>query len=330
MSHDGTNLAIPGFMVGSYRTQKAIERGVEKNLLFKTWGGLGDQICAEPTIRYAIKAFKDCTVSLASEHPELFAHLPLKKVYDLKEYQPLWYKYFVFDTIVPPSHMMWEYVNHMLTNCVDFPSLCALRCQLPVSDKQIIMHPKAPKELELHQAVNFNKSVFVHPGRHWQSKTFPKDWWDAVLTGLFNEAVIPIVIGANTDDNRGTVDVNTINCVDLRNKLSITDCTWLLQRATVLITNDSAPLHMAASGDAWIGFIATCKHPDLISHWRNGQWSWREKNLGKGGLWDVVSHCPNKNEEVTAEKVDEELLRSWLPEPEEVVSWTLEKLSAND
>lgn len=61
---------IPGI-----KTSQAVERGVEKNLIFKTWGGLGDQICAEPTLRFALKTFKGCDISLASEHPELFAHL---------------------------------------------------------------------------------------------------------------------------------------------------------------------------------------------------------------------------------------------------------------
>src|ERR1035437_3929426 len=88
-------IQIPARMMPGFRTNEAIQNKVERNLLFKTWGGLGDQICAEPTIRYAFKEFKDCTISLATEHPGLFDHLPFKKTFDLKDSQPIWEKYFV-------------------------------------------------------------------------------------------------------------------------------------------------------------------------------------------------------------------------------------------
>ena len=126
--------------------------------------------------------------------------------------------------------------------------------------------------------------VVVHAGKHWPSKTFPKDWWDAVLAELKSRGFIPILIGADADDNRSTVDVDPTGCLDLRNKTSLTESIWLTQQTKVLLTNDSSPLHMAVTGDAWIGFVATCKHPDYIKHWRNGQWSWRMENLGSWGV----------------------------------------------
>ena len=80
--------------------------------------------------------------------------------------------------------------------------------------------------------------------------------------------------------------------------------------------------------DAWIGFIATCKHPDYITHWRNGVWGWRMKNFGKGGIWDLIDYCPNKEQTVSAENVGEENLLSWLPEPKEFAQWAVERFHA--
>lgn len=306
--------------IPSFRTALAIQNGVHKNILMKTWGGIGDQICAEPTLRYALKYFKDCKISLASEIPELFSHLPFEDVFNLKKHQPLWDKYFVFDTICSPDHLPWEFFSHCLTNCVDFPAMCALRMQLPVADREITLSPKEPKYE--NQWLNDNV-VYVHPGKHWPSKTFPKDWWDSVLMGLVEHDYQPIIIGGDTDDNRGTVDVNTYGCIDLRNKLSINDTIWLLQRAPILLTNDSAPLHMAASGEAWIGFVATCKHPDYIKHWRGGEFGWREENLGRGGMWELTDYCPNKPDQITVDQVEEEQLRAWLPDTSTVIDWVL-------
>ncbi len=336
-------VAIPVSHHPQFRTEIAIQSGVEKNLLFRTWGGLGDQICAEPTLRYVLKNFRNAKVSLASECPELFEHLKFERVFDLNDVRPNYSKFLLFDTIASPdeSNMVWQFINHMLTNCVDFPSLCAIRCQLPVSEKEILLSPPSPPEEVLSKFFGPSRvfevgtdRVLIHAGRHWPSKTFPKDWWDAVISGLVREGITPVLIGSDTDDNRGTVDVDATKCVDLRKKTSIMDCVWLCQHADVLLTNDSAPLHMAASrdpkdvtsGQAWIGYVATCKHPDLITHFRNGQWQWREENLGVGGIWETIDHCPNQDKEVLIDKVEEAVLRSWLPNPEDVVKWTLKKL----
>lgn len=326
-------IGIPINFLPLFRSQIAIQNKVEKNLLIKTWGGLGDQVCAEPTLRYALKTFKDCKISLHSEHPKLFAHLPFAEVFDAKKDAIDFEDYFVFETITPPddSNLVWQFFSHMLTNCVDFPSLCAFRMQLPVADKEIILKPEQPVD----GLIQYKDSVLVHAGRHWPSKTFPKNWWDRVLAGLIKAGITPVLIGADTDDNRGTVDVEIEGCFDLRNKTSVSELAWLCQHTKVLLTNDSSPMHLAAShnpddidsGNAWIGYIATCKHPDYITHWRAGTWQWREENLGLGGMWDVVSNCPNQKGEVLVDKVESKLLESWLPSPESVVQWTLNKLT---
>jgi len=314
---------IPAMMIPGFRTILAVQNGVERNLLFRTWGGLGDQICAEPTLGYALNAFKDCNVSLASEQPQLFQHLKFHEVIDLNKSLPKYSNYLMFDTITPPdnTNLVWQFFSHMLTNCVDFPSMCALRFQLPVKDKEVKL-----ADIGYNPDFSLDRAVIIHAGKHWQSKTFPKEFWDEVINTVIKNDAIPVLIGANTDDNRGTVDVNTKNCIDMRNKLSIMQTVSLLKKSKVLLTNDSSPLHMAVDSDAWIGFIATCKHPDYIGHWRRGEWMWRMENHGKGGVWDIISYCPNVENEVSAEFVPERHLLSWLPEPKEFAEWGISKL----
>jgi hypothetical protein len=317
-------ILVPQHQLPVFRTDNAIRNGVERRLMFRTWGGIGDQICAVPTITYALKMFKDCEFFLASEIPELFSHLQFKRVFDLRDEIPNYKNYLLFETITPPddSNLVWQFFSHLLTNCVDFPSLCALRQQLPVADREIKLHGKIPTT-SFAPAVG---GVIVHPGKHWQTKTFPKKFWDRVIAGLQVRGITPVIIGANADDNRGTVDVDATGCLDLRNKLSIAESIWVCQSAAVLLTNDSAPMHMAASGDAFIGYVATCKHPDMITHWRRGVWQWREKNFGKGGIWEHVDYCPNKKQTVEVERVEPRLLESWLPEPVEMAEWAAEKM----
>ncbi len=319
-------ISVPQHQLPVYRTDNAIRNGVEKRILFRTWGGIGDQICAEPTIRYALKMFKGCDFFLAGEIPELFKHLEFKRVFDLREEMPNYSKFLVFETITPPdeSNLVWQFYSHLLTNCVDFPSLCALRQQLPNSEKEIKLVGTKPDafDFSMRQVVG---GIAIHPGRHWQTKTFPVPWWNEVISTIISQGFSPVLIGGTADDNRGTVDVDTKGCVDLRNKLTLSESIWVTQIVDVLLTNDSAPLHMAASGNAWIGYIATCKHPDMITHWRNGQWQYKEVNFSKGGIWEHVDYCPNQKQTVEVERVDQKLLESWLPDPKEFGMWAVQK-----
>lgn len=323
-----STVQLPILALPAMRTMYAVQQGIEKNILIKTWGGIGDQICAEPTIRFAIKQFSDCKVSLASFQPDLFRHLKFESVYDLKKVQPIWEKYFPFDTILPSTHIQWQFMSHMLINCVDFPSLCAFRCQIPTADREITLRPSITDFEIARNALGANISsalVAIHAGKHWPSKTFPKEWWDAVIAEVKRLGAVPVLVGADAGDERSTVDVDPKECIDLRNRLSITQSVALLQTVPVLLTNDSSPLHMAASGEAWIGYIATCKHPDYISHWRRGQWNWREVNHGLGGIWNEISYCPNHVNDLSAEFVPEAMLASWLPNPLDFAAWGVDK-----
>ena len=322
---DRDTIQIPAVQHPSFRTSLAVQNGVERNIMLKTWGGLGDQICAEPTLRYALKVFgEEARISLASEQPTLFEHLQFAEVWDLKKGRPNWENYLVFDTITPcdESNLVWQFMSHMLVNCVDFPALCAFRAQLPVADREIHLPlPNLEVSPVLTQVAELKWKrhgyVALHAGRHWPSKTFPKVWWDEVISRLLRDRGLAVIlIGSETDDNRGTVDIDPTGCLDLRGKTSVSECVEICKQAAVVVTNDSSPIHMAAAGDAYIAYVATCKHPDFITHWRNGIFGWRMKNFGRGGFWEIVSHLPNKSEKVEADQVDPKVLASWLPDPD--------------
>lgn len=319
---------IPAVQIPTWRTKIAVETGVADNLLLTTWGGIGDQICSEPTLRFACDAFKNCRVSLWTEHPYFFEHIPFTKIYDAKD-QPKLSDYFVMQTIVAPENLTWEFISHCVSHCVDFPSVCALRCTLPISYKAVQLPVKVSLSFKTHHAYLFDpKFVAIHAGKHWESKTFPKSWWDELLYQLKLAGKTPVLFGKEIDKNQGTVDVETKGCIDLRNILSLSESVWLLQRMNYLLCNDSSPMHMAATGKAHIGFVASAKHQDYLYHWRKNEkgiidWAWRMQHFNKSGIWDVVDYCPNKAQTVTVDKCDPKLLESWLPDPAEMVDWVL-------
>lgn len=319
---------LPVSMVPLFATKIAEQREVLKNLLFATWGGIGDVICSEPTIRYALNNYKDCKITVATRHPELFSHLNLDDVYDLTKEHPISDDYLILHTIPTQDNTLLtpQFISHMLTHCIDFPSLSALRMQIPLEHRYVVLRPNQPKDQQILDIVNQKQNyVVVHAGRHWESKTFPVQWWNAVLDSIKQVGLIPVLIGKHDGETQGYVNTSTEGCIDLRDKTSLNDSIWMVQRMPVVVCNDSSPLHMSATGDAWILFVASVKHTDYITHYRKpftiaGQnnkpvWSWRMQNTGVGGLWDHFNTCPNKTEDLNVDKIDLSVLSKILPDP---------------
>jgi hypothetical protein len=326
--------AIPFFEHPGCRSAWATKRGVSNNFLFKTWGGIGDQICGEPAMRWAVTGghIKGVKFTLSSPYPELFAHIPFDDVYNSQVQNPVYDDYLNFNMMIDTKAAGYHFVSHMLTNCVDFPAIASMRLTLPIADKNVVIKPPKPQNLQLLDiAANAKKYVAVHPGKHWESKTFPVKWWNRVLESIMSEGLTPVLIGASkTLHGGGFVEVNRQGCVDLFDKTTIIESVWLLQQLPVLICSDSSPLHMASSGNAFIGFVATAKHQDYITHWRKNldgvnEWSWRMKHFNLGGMWDIVNHAPNSEQDIVVDKIDLPTLKKWLPEPEVFGPWCKEK-----
>jgi len=305
------HIAVPPRQIPPFRYKIAMDAGI-KQIMMTTWGGLGDQVCGEPALRYAFKLFPDYEISLLTSFPELFTHLPFKRIYSKNEAPTLndedW---LVLHTNHPHENMARDFITHHFTQCVDFSTLCAFQRQIPIKDRhvQVARGDKGP--------VPINQTrIVLHPGRHWQSKTFPKAWWDELLRRVCDSHSGVAIVGKDVDEHTGTVDVEVPrNCLDLRNQLSLVELSTVLQDARLVMTNDSAPLHIAAAGDAHILFVATCKEPDHLLHWRHGKFGWRMKNLGLDGLWNHQSSCPIREEPLTIDVMPQGVLERSLPLP---------------
>jgi len=321
LSKDTVN--VPAHMIPAWLVWKAFEEGKSRNFLINTWGGLGDQICAEPAIRWALKAFNKTDISLASRTPSLFSHLKFKDVFDTREPTavPNWNDYLVFQTIVPPDFLTWQFTSHMLTHAVDFVSLCMWRAQLPVADKEIQLPDFELTDQVKSALADKQNTIVFHPGRHWPSKTFPKLFWDSQIKAFQRKGFRVALIGAHVDENVGYVDVDSTDCIDLRDKLEIPEFVSILKNCAYVFSNDSSPIHAAAAGNAFIGFVASVKHPDYIKHWRKGQWAWNTKNFELDGAWNHTNQNPAQKDEVKIESLPPGLMDALLPNPEDVADY---------
>lgn len=258
-----------------------INRGESRQLSITVAGGLGDQICAEPVLRYMRDTFygKDDIVIL-TQYPLLFKHLPYQ-CFDEDQ---------VFKTIRscanthPPD---FTAINFHRTHPVDFIALLLLRRQLPRAAKTIQIHYSDVAKAKIQSfGIDFKKSVIVHPGISWASKTFPLEFWQSVIDLLSKDFQV-VVVGnyAGKSKHRhhatGHLPVRADHCVDLREKLSLEDLFALIAHVPVLVTNDSGPVHAAGAFDNHIGLIPTCKHPDYILPYRKGGQDYKAQVLWK-------------------------------------------------
>ena len=128
--------------------------------------------------------------------------------------------------------------------------------------------------------------VLIHPGRGWETKTFPVTWWEEVIRGIRAAGMKVGLIGKEVNDQHGYVPVNCEVDVDFRDKISVKGMIALIAHSPLLITNDSVPVHIAGAFDNKIILLPSCKHPDRILPYRNGTQYYKAKALFKKILDD--------------------------------------------
>jgi len=94
----------------------------------------------------------------------------------------------------------------------------------------------------------------------------------------------------------------------------------LIEVAYMVVSNDSAPIHIAGAFNNEIVLIPTCKHPDHILPWRNGSQTYKAASLYKKLMSDEYSSQPTELYGVLADKAIGEF-EDYLPEPDAVIDY---------
>ena len=289
-------------------------------------GGLGDQVQAEPAIRFMKKhVYPDAHITVTTHWPRLFAHLDVE-VCRHEDFRPrVDTPYYTVQSLPPPESVTWMVLSNLLCHTVDYCSAALLRRTLPMADKRVHL-TSGPEDLAALRGVtgdtDLEALVVVHAGRHWNTKTFPVDWWQAVVDGLADVGARVCLIGQD-DETRGVLPVHgPQDGLDLRNRLTLAMLIALLKQAPVLVSNDSAPIHLAGAFDQQIILLPSCKHPDHVLPWRHGSVFWRATALYKRLTLDDVSARPTDVHGSSAEFQVDDWSR-YLPEVDAVVEAVL-------
>lgn len=243
----------------------------KKHIYVSVTGGLGDQIEAEPSLRFMRDhVYPDDEIIVTTHYPILFSHLDIA-IYKHGEFIPSNdTPYYLTNSLPPPESITWSVVSNLLCHTVDYCSIALLKRTLPLSYKQVKLNVEQSDLDSMSNIVNYDlkELVLIHPGKHWQSKTMPIEYWQSIIDKLAIDNKICII--GKDDDTRGVLDVVCPkNAIDFRNLLDLGSLIALISKAKLLISNDSAPIHIAGAFDNWIVLLPTCKHPDHVLPYRN-------------------------------------------------------------
>lgn len=310
-----------------------------RHVLISVTGGLGDQVASEPVVRRAIeKEYKGCDIHIVSHFPRIFAHLKEcnnVSVYSQGTMLNREFPYMQLATVADDRTYFAQHTYHGMMHQVDYSSIYMLRKQIPHIEKTIKLKVGLEDVAELVDSVGiheFDQFVVVHPGRGWDSKTFPASFWNDILIGLKERGRKVAVIGRYLSKEHGTVDGLIVpdGVCDWRNKLSLSALMVLLSQASTLISNDSAPVHIAGAFDNEIILIPSCKHPDQILPYRHGSQSYKAVSLYKKLIVNEFLETDlNADSNFTSACVKDGIDYSeYLPEPIDVVAACCESKDA--
>ena len=303
--------------------EKNPEYKYKRNVFVYIGGGIGDQMCAEPFVRH-LKEFlyPDANIYGLSSVPRLFNHI---EGVDIQR------KYPEVDAALEMNAHPSELDNrelklvHQLCNGTDYITVACIGRILPDKDKEFKLTYSTKELEEVWKICSDPKDlVLIHPGVGWQSKTFPVEWWQKVIDGVNRPVGIigkKLMVDGNGVPKHSYLPVECPqNGFDFRDELSLGGLIALLSQAHTVVTNDSAPVHLAGAFDNNIVLIPTCKHPDYILPYRKGSKYHKAWALYKKTLYD------DKLKGFAASDISSMLINEcgnildYLPEPEEVIT----------
>lgn len=312
------------------------EQFSKQQIVISISAGMGDQLCAEPVVRYIRNNyFPKAELTVVTHHPRLFEHIKGIDLLSYKQYQGKQDATLVLYTTPEDKHNFHS-LSHVMFHPTDFASISTIRKTLPLIDKPIKLKVYDEDIAEIidiiGEDVDLKDLIVIHPGRWWKSKTFPIDWWQYIIDELSKNHKLAIIGKelSNDEDNKKNKQQGYLpvtcpkNCFDLRDLTSLGGMIALISQAKMTITNDSSPIHIAGAFDNWIVTVPTAKHPDHILPYRMDENGYihqyhKAKSLMKKLTLDDLDTCWLSEEPDTIDMVKGDI-RDYIPEPQEVVN----------
>jgi len=236
--------------------------------------GLGDSICATPSLRKLYYAYGK-KISVLTDHVTIFKNNPyVDKIYDTRETsrEDLMEEYELLTSFAP--NLENRYGLGLRHNVMDIRQFHASGLGFQLLPEESDMD-YIPDEWEPIDGLP-EKFVLIHPVQTWASRTWAPEKWQ-LLTKMLNDYGIPVVSMGKVSSEVGfhmvqkpVFDFPIKLGLNLMNKANIPQTWWLMQKSIATVTMDSGMLHLAGTTDCELIHLGSSVDWRLRAPFRKG------------------------------------------------------------
>jgi ADP-heptose:LPS heptosyltransferase len=234
--------------------------------------GLGDLICATPTIKKLHDAYER-KIIVISKMPELFKMNPY--VENSHKASSIDMDYFKANYIMHNSFYLVgkkdERGIEMKHNMIDIRQFHAIHLgfMLGQDEMECYYKPIEPKKNFVHE-----KYAVIHPVNSWPNRTWSQENWLKLAEELVKSGYTVVAIGKDSSEtgffnvNKPVHDMDTDHIINLMNQTTISETWHLINDAAVVITMDSGILHLAGTTETPILELGSPINPEFRRPYR--------------------------------------------------------------
>jgi ADP-heptose:LPS heptosyltransferase len=229
--------------------------------------GLGDLICATPTIKKLHDAYQR-KITVLSKMPELFKENPyVEKSFKAASIDR---DYFKANYIMHNSFYLVgkkdERGVEMKHNMMDIRQFHAVHLGFMLGEDELecFYQPIEPKKHFIHE--NY---VVIHPVNSWPNRTWSQDNWNKLCDELIKFGYTVVAVGKDSSETgffnvqKPVHEMNDHDIINLMNQTSISETWHLINDAKAVITMDSGILHLAGTTSTDIVELGSPINPDF-------------------------------------------------------------------
>ena len=233
--------------------------------------GLGDLICATPTIKKLHDAYER-KIIVISKMPELFKMNPY--VEKSHKASSIDMDYFKANYIMHNSFYLVgkkdERGIEMKHNMIDIRQFHAIHLgfMLGQDEMECYYKPIEPKKNFVHE-----KYAVIHPVNSWPNRTWSQDNWTKLCEELIKLGLTVVAVGKDSSETgffnvQKPVHEMGNNIINLMNQTTISETWHLINNAAVVITMDSGILHLAGTTETPILELGSPINPEFRRPYR--------------------------------------------------------------
>lgn len=298
-------------------------------VLLDVIGAIGDSLCSEPSVRYIKKNMSEThDLRILTNHPQIFKHLELPMALTLPElgiwddnYIHIFNRHEMMIDGKIELHPIIQWAPPLLTHPIDFISMLMCRRTLLDEDKRIqIEFVDTTDRLNNYLRTDIEDLILIHDRSAAKDSTIrnlPNDYKNELVSRLNKEGHSVLVFGG--DDQFDLFE--PMHTPKYYKYILWDDICTLVSKAKLLITNDSAPVHMVSMFNTPVILLPTIRHPDRLLHVRFGSRHHNSVSLYKKLVLEDKNIPCDKYLSQCNWSDQEDHLEDYLPDINEVMDW---------